>query len=455
MITLIVSVKGFNNKRIKINKDKTGLNALKQEIVKKFKDVNEPFDILTKENDDESEWEIDEDDIVDLTNKQKLSVQFKRNTVTPYSTHGNTHQSTFQWICHKCTFINNQPVTHCEMCLTKRLLNNKNDCVSNDDYYDTDDAEQEVQVNQYDRRRKAATSSIKNLNIIACIGQIRSTFMDENNHSSETFGTGTVYKVVDGFSYIITCAHNLRRRLHYFCNNCQKTHKKSKCTICKQNKTPFNSTAKILKAIKYFFIRKNLTTGQVENEYKCDKDIVYIDDVNYGTFPFATGGYDIAIIRFQDDGYYKNKCSNIRLINTKLYHAISNKPTPEYYIYGYPDQVKINNISTTVKEMYGAESIKDEFIIKQNSHKRFFIKQTEIDASCGQSGAAIFSTHNDYIVIIGIHTGGQTFQGQTYNAGNLLDEKIDYLTNINDEMECKSVDQIIIAVDQQIAIDLS
>eukprot|EP01084_Bolivina_argentea_P042925 79123_1 len=95
--------------------------------------------------------------------------------------------------------------------------------------------------------------------------------------------------------------------------------------------------------------------------------------------------------------------------------------------------------------MWGAQSINDEFIIQKHQKTGcFYLKQNEIDASKGTSGAAIFSIYefNDvnHAVIFGVHTGGKGDDHKhkigAYNTGVLLDEKFD------DEYNSKVTDLI-------------
>eukprot|EP01084_Bolivina_argentea_P112922 201360_1 len=326
---LIVDVNG-NKKQIKINKNEINLHQLKQEIINKFKKItfDRDFDITTTRF--AEEIEIDDDDIEDFENGSKLMVKFS-------STSTNT-----PWSCIKCTFINKNSTNYCEMCntnqSTKNIIDNetvqlkfKQQFIENKlDIEDDSDDEQEVQVNANDLREKAIGCSIQNENIIACIGKIRATYITGNN-SKSTVGTGTVYKVVNQYAYVITCAHNFRLNEYFQCNQCNQRNKTRKCQQC--NTT--NSTAHVLDAAKIYFQRRKLDNGNVEQEYKCDGDIVYIDDDKYKQVPLPKCGYDIAIIRFKDtDNYYKRICENVLLVNGKMFHHVRQKHA--YYIYGYP-----------------------------------------------------------------------------------------------------------------------
>eukprot|EP01084_Bolivina_argentea_P318412 552184_1 len=289
--------------------------------------------------------------------------------------------------------------------------------------YDSDDGQQEVQVNQHDLREKAFGCSIKDTDIISCIGKIRSTFITSDNSTKTCVGTGTVYKFIDSYAYIITCAHNLRFTEYWKCNQCKQKNEKRKCLQCNTN----NTTAHVIKAGKVYFQRRKLQNGNVQHEYKCDSEIVYIQDDKYCQLPLAKSGYDIAIIKFKDESnYYKSICQNILLVDGRVYHSIRDK-LDSYYIYGYPARVVKNPVTDENKpreEMWGAESIKDTFKCELNEYNngQWFLKQSEIDASSGMSGSAIFSIYPKYTLIFGIHTGGSLrFK---YNVGTLLDDKV-------------------------------
>eukprot|EP01084_Bolivina_argentea_P060288 110156_1 len=179
-ICLIVKVSTIK-KKVKINRDGTNLQQLKQKIISKFQNItfDRQFDII-----DDDECVIDDDDIEDFENKAKLYVTFtstseKKHTSTPY---GNV--ATSSWTCIRCTFINKSSVNQCEMCQTMREndkplpkeylqseLKDNNDEIK-EDFDDFDDGDQEVQVNADDLREKAVGCSIKNQNIIACIGKV-------------------------------------------------------------------------------------------------------------------------------------------------------------------------------------------------------------------------------------------------------------------------------------------
>eukprot|EP01084_Bolivina_argentea_P249443 417573_1 len=539
VIVLKVSVKGFNNKRIKINKHEMTLKQLKQAIVNKFdsKNIKEPFNILTKEEDEESEWEIDSDDICDLKNKQKIWVQLqKKKTLTPheapkyndtddildkaeeqieetawgyvefdYTSYNNVKENDIkaeieepktyvcnncdyknnlkhmitndmkcinctvfnnpvesnkinitpsrppsstkqQWNCVACTFTNDMKSSQCEMCATKKNDDNeaKNNVIDLNDYvFNSDDIEQEVVVNSSDQRTRANGSSIHPKNILKCIGFIKSLYMDKeinNGKSFHTRGSGTVYKVNEGYAYVISCAHNFRFIANWKCNTCNIKNKKRQCSQC-DNKS---ATATIVKASKFFFERRDLSNGDREQNYQCD--MVYIPDSKYSALPLGDCGYDIAIVRFKDlNNYYKENCKDILLVNGKLLHSIrdSQNKHSQFYIYGYPQKVfnDEQNAKTKIrKEMWGGVSVKNTFNCEVNTfgNGQTILTQNVIDATPGASGSPIFSIYFEkYTLIFAVHTGGnKTLQ---YNVGTLIDKTIDYLKVSGDDAKSSDI----------------
>eukprot|EP01084_Bolivina_argentea_P058989 107682_1 len=302
---------------------------------------------------------------------------------------------------------------------------------------DSDDAYQEAIVNDKDERKEAYKFKIENTNIRYCIGKLICKFMDTNNIKITERGTATVFKVINGYAYIITCAHNLRKNI-YTCTKCNKRNNSQKCSTCGSKEF---SKIHILKANKIYFERRDIKSAEFAETYNCDMNDIDLNDISYERFPFPTAGYDIAVLKFKDDGYYKEKCKNIILVDGKLFHNIKNKAIP-YYIFGFPGYIndKENH------QLWGGESIKDEFICKRYKQQRFFLKQHEIDTSVGTSGAAIFAVVKGpgnvfYTIIFAVHTGGIY---KKYNAGTLVDKNIDYLKVINaNPTRIKSVDELI------------
>eukprot|EP01084_Bolivina_argentea_P318274 551917_1 len=167
--------------------------------------------------------------------------------------------------------------------------------------FDVDDAVEEVQVNEQDLRKEAHTFSevVKTTNILQCIGKLECKFKYSSGTKFETRGTGTVYKVLDGYAYVLTAAHNLRVKEYWHCTACQQRNKTRKCPNCNSNDY---SKAHIIKSGKIYFQRKTLK-GEFEEQYKCD--VVSIEDALYEKHPFAPAGYDLATLKFNDDsGYY-------------------------------------------------------------------------------------------------------------------------------------------------------
>eukprot|EP01084_Bolivina_argentea_P190127 326815_1 len=309
--------------------------------------------------------------------------------------------------------------------VSTNVMDNDTSIQDSKDDFDIDDAVQEVLVNKQDLREEAFTFSdvIENTNILKCIGKIVSNFKNSSGKTFSMRGTGTVFKVKNGNAYILTAAHNLRFTEHWNCVNCQQQNKTRKCDLCGSKIT---SNAHILKAGKIYFHRKTLK-GNLERKYKCD--IVRIEDNLYEKFPFPAAGYDYAILKFPDVlGYYEKTCVNIMLINGHKFNDAIKRKKNSYYIFGYPAFVK----NKERDNIWGAESIDDEFTIKKHQKTEcFYLTQNEIDASKGASGAAIFSIYEinnvHYTVIFGLHTGGKgdniQYKNGAYNIGVLLDDK--------------------------------
>eukprot|EP01084_Bolivina_argentea_P050503 92887_1 len=316
-------------------------------------------------------------------------------------------------------FINNKSSAH----------KNKTDHKDHADF-DVDDAVEEVQVNEQDLREEARTFSevIKTTNILQCIGKLVCKFKNSSGKTFGTRGTGTVYKVHNGYAYVLTAAHNLRFKEYWDCTACQQRNKTRKCGYCSSKDY---SKAHILKSGKIYFERKTLK-GEFEEKYNCD--VVSIEDALYEKHPFPAAGYDLATLKFKDDsGYYSDKCKNIILINgyRKFFDGMKVK-NKSFYIFGYPAFVKSKTDQR--ENMWGSESIEDEFtVIKHKKTECFYLTQNEIDASKGTSGAAIFSIYEidnvHYTVIFAVHTGGRGYDTEyklgAYNIGILLDEKFD------------------------------
>eukprot|EP01084_Bolivina_argentea_P272451 463890_1 len=300
---------------------------------------------------------------------------------------------------------------------------------------DIDDAVQEVLVHEKDLREEAYTFShvTDNSNILQCIGQLHCKFMYDSGMRETRGGTGTVFKICNGYGYILTAAHTLRVIEYWECTNCQpQKNKTRKCPQCLAKDT---SKAHIIPVGKIYFHRKELKNGEFEKQYDCT--IYRINDALYEKHPFAGAGYDFAILKFKDDGYYAklfaNKCKKMMLIDgLKFYNSMSFKKHNSYYIFGYPKCVRKNDTTIEPKNMWGDESINDG--ITTTKHKKtgcFYLRQKEIDASSGTSGAAIFSIYKinnvHCTVIFGVHTGGVGNEGKwkpgAYNIGVLLDER--------------------------------
>eukprot|EP01084_Bolivina_argentea_P266330 451719_1 len=178
---LIIEING-RRKQIRINKNDTNLKQLKQKIINKFqKEVtfDEEFVIMTQSYNEEIE--IDDEDIEEFQDGRKLFIKFMT------------------------AFKNNIRKKSDE-----NVINLDDNKQVFDEFDDLDDGEQEVQVNKTDLRQKASGCSIKDKDILKCIGKIRSTYIGSDGNPQSSVGSGTVYKVIDSYAYVITCAHNLR-----------------------------------------------------------------------------------------------------------------------------------------------------------------------------------------------------------------------------------------------------
>eukprot|EP01084_Bolivina_argentea_P006635 12583_1 len=274
------------------------------------------------------------------------------------------------------------------------------------------------QVNETDLRQKASDCSIKDEDILNCIGKITSHFRNK----SQLNATGTVFKVVDSYAYVITAAQSLRLT-EYKCNKCQCTMRgkkqRSSCRSCSSK----DFTINVVKANKIYFQRRKLDNGALEHEYSCDVNAVYIDDTEYCKHPYCKSGSDIAVFKFKDfDNYYSSLCKNILLVDGKLFHSVKDKNDP-YFMYGYPD--KLGN--TYDKPMRGGQSTNNIFECKLNTNNgKRFLQQNEIDTSDAVAGSAIFSIHNQCFLIFAVHSGGS--KSCKYNVGTLVPSKIDHST---------------------------
>eukprot|EP01084_Bolivina_argentea_P081245 147137_1 len=192
----------------------------------------------------------------------------------------------------------------------------------NDSKYDdsdSDDDYKEVVVNSSDFRKEVYEfSSHRDLKVIKCIGQIESEFnyQVENEYKVSAVGTGTVYRVVNGVAFTVTCAHNIRLKV-YNCSKCNTYNKTKTCSKCTDTLT--SNDKKYITPTHIEFTRRDLTPnnfGLSKQSYKCEE--VYIPDA-YENNTILKRGFDFAVLMFIDDGYYNQNCKNIILdVGTKI-----------------------------------------------------------------------------------------------------------------------------------------
>eukprot|EP01084_Bolivina_argentea_P125257 221943_1 len=298
------------------------------------------------------------------------------------------------------------------------------------DSYDSNDEEcdEEVIVTGSDSREKVTNSVDKNQHIIRCIGQVKSQFRYiQHEFNIKTTGTATVFRVIHNKAYALTAAHNVRCQIkqcngangHYFykepgayCKKCGHLFKKviikaTKFTFSR-NETNYQSSYKKdgLDVIFHY--------GQTIETYKCN--VEYVPDTEYEKAPHPGSGNDYAIISFIiTDGYdYSKYSKHIRVSND--IQKLEKKQITNFRIFGYP-----NN------EMVGMQSTNAYYSVKKHrvtSQKH--LQQKEVDASCGQSGSALWYKTNENDIesatIFAIHTGGS--KKKKFNAATIIDDKI-------------------------------
>eukprot|EP01084_Bolivina_argentea_P271125 461204_1 len=279
------------------------------------------------------------------------------------------------------------------------------------------DTEQESILNDTDLRRKAHELKYKfnNSAIMDCIGKISSNYVDKYKKRWNTVGTGTVYRTNGKTAYILTCAHNLRLNL-YDCSNCHTMSKKEVCWKCGSN----NVQLVIVKAGTISFEIRDIETGKHVRQYDCDMDHNILDEIMYLKYPKPAGGFDVAVLQFKDaTGYFKHKSKNILVVNGELFFKLKNK-NMQYYLFGYPyavDKCQLEGENTIRREMWGGCSISHEFSCLKNKNDYLYLRQYEIDATMGQSGAAMFCIFKQYALIFAVHTGGNN--KRKFNVGTL------------------------------------
>eukprot|EP01084_Bolivina_argentea_P031252 57841_1 len=303
--------------------------------------------------------------------------------------------------------------------------------MSDDEEFDS----QEAIVNAKDLREPVLNLKYKfkdAVQIIDCIGKLKCKFQDKYNVTFEKSGTATVYKTKADTVYLLTCAHNCRAQ-RYDCKSCKQMNLTKECPKC--NKFT-DSPMQMLKARKVSFEIRDLKSGNPINglKYDCKMDSIYIDDECYSLFPKTNGGYDICTLTFIDKKRnFAEKCKNTLIVNVKLLSKCLKAEDlnfPEYYIFGYPHETTGENDDKPIKrnEMWGGSSIDNKILIGKNKYLgKSFIKQYEVDASAGQSGAAMFCVFDEkYVLIFGVHNGCRKpgANQKVYNVSTLLHEQI-------------------------------
>eukprot|EP01084_Bolivina_argentea_P300313 517805_1 len=291
---------------------------------------------------------------------------------------------------------------------------------SEDELYE----EEAIVSKKGDCRIPVYASTVAKQSIIECIGQLVMVYKYDDktrNYSITINGTGTVYHIdTNKNGYIITCAHNVRRKIKE-CTDCgnwmEKKIKRQNMNMCTRCKG-MNLKQKIIPANRIQFNRRSIKNdywietngtkieikyGSLQQAYKAKCH--YIDDDNYNKYSFTNQGYDIAILSFVDcDNYYKQYCKDICIRNGK--DTIDGN-IDSFFMFGYPAYpTEIDKHG----KMKGMESTGEHFEVKIAKQTcKWYLKQQVIDASPGQSGSCLFyinETNNTNTVIFGVHTGG-------------------------------------------------
>eukprot|EP01084_Bolivina_argentea_P137830 242743_1 len=287
---------------------------------------------------------------------------------------------------------------------------------------DSDD-QQEVMVHGTDLREpihELGDQSFRKSSFIKCIGQLCMEYnYPQKDYKQKLVGTGTVIRTKSNgwfdpaTAFVLTAAHTVRHNVWNCCNIYfdkvdSQGDKITNCIKCKK-KLDKNTDATVIDATSIVFKRRKTTTvgfGTMEKRYKCK--IECLDDIQYKQFPYPKSGYDWAILSFLDDeNYYWKNCTNIQLgSNSKFEYK-------QFMIVGYPAE-KTN-------EMWGYIMNQDEQTVKcevNNKTGNRYVMHKEVDASAGQSGAAIATQINGKTIIWGIHVGGNK-KGK-YNVGTMI-----------------------------------
>eukprot|EP01084_Bolivina_argentea_P300872 518909_1 len=166
--------------------------------------------------------------------------------------------------------------------------------------------------------------------------------------------------------------------------------------------------------------------GDNVKSYLCDTNMIFIDNVNYNSFPSGTAGYDLAILKLKKKTqYYKKYVGNIRLKNGK--EMI--EKLREFNIFGFPGDKVTNNKQNGLWRMKSLQNGMYKIVRNQTSNREYS-KQKTVDTYSGTSGACIWikekenkndifskfygilHQNNSYINICGVHTGGKSITKQ-------------------------------------------
>eukprot|EP01084_Bolivina_argentea_P137832 242748_1 len=307
---------------------------------------------------------------------------------------------------------------------------------------DTDD-NQEVFVHNSDLREpihELGNKSFQQNAFIKCIGQLCMDFnYPQQDYKKRMTGTGTVIQTKSNglFSsataFVLTAAHNAYHTVWNCCNSYfeQFNHQGNKITNCGKclKSLDKKTDSTIIKATSIVFKRRTTNRkefGTMKQRYDCK--IECIEEFKYKAFPYPKSGYDWILLSMKDEkNYYWNNCKKIQLEELKESKDI------QFMIVGYPgdkkDQMwgyRMNQNGTTVEYKTSSKT------------KNIYLTHKEIDASCGQSGAAIATEKNGETIIWGIHVGGN--KKHKYNVGTLLNEHI--LCRIEAAVNNKHINQI-------------
>eukprot|EP01084_Bolivina_argentea_P279179 477258_1 len=167
-----------------------------------------------------------------------------------------------------------------------------------DEYdHDDDDFEEVCVTGNGDKRLAIYETANKNDVIIGCIGHLRVTY-DDSIDGGYVIGTGTIFHVEDSKCLVLTCSHNIRRKIYHCKNtNCKgRLLTDGKCKICNG---PVVRKQQLHRAVRGTFVRWGVTKHTScyhEAEYECDMKQCIINDEEYSKYPHPASGNDFAIL---------------------------------------------------------------------------------------------------------------------------------------------------------------